>query len=977
MCKIIARTALVGMLGLLVLVAPQAQENQAGGPHATGLIPLDARQVEEIVARWPRISRVGINTLGFERVNAVRAGKGKPSLDLASVQPVGAEVESAPAARGAIARTAAANADMAADLPVSVDNSLLRFFPPIRNQGSLGACVSFASTYTQLSYMTAFQRNLDIRDTSDNTNKYSPKWTYNMVDGGENNGSSFYENYAILEKHGAATWAEFPYDTDFRAWCLNPAAWRNALGARTNVTKYVYDASTDLGLEQTKELLTDGYVLVFGTYISSWDFKTVTDDTSTSADDAAVGKAVAYWLNGSEGGHAMTIVGYNDAIWTDVNANGAIDAGEKGAFRIANSWGTGWGDGGFTWLAYDALRSVSAVPEGPSTNRVPAFQSDMIFVLTARNGYVPMMTGEFTINLAKRYQMRLSIGRSSTSTTVPTTTWFPAAFQNQGGAYAFDGSTTALSGTFVLDLTDVLAAGAGPQRYYLGLSMNVAGDPATLSAFKIVDTTTDPDTESVSSVVPLTSNGQQVYSYVDYAYLGPDYNDFPALTSPQVNPASGRPGDTFTFYVRYYDQDGDVPAVKNIILDGTPHAMTLLSGQPPASGWYEYEAVPAAGSHTYSFYFEDGRGGSAVAPIAGALGGPEVYSCVLSTLSPSSAPTCSPAFVLTVTGSDFALGDSVTWDGNARSTTFVSSSRLDATIGAGDLTPGRSVPVAVRSPGGGFSNMVAFTVNNPRPTLASVSPSAATGGGTGLALTLHGSDFVSNSAARWNGVNKTTTYVSATEIRTSLSASDLLIAGEYELSVTNPIPAGGASVDLAFAVSDFTMSDPPSDLSVAAGQSATCALQVTPRYGSFDSAVSFSCTGLPRGCTASFSPSSVTPGASAATTTLTLKTKGPQTSGSAATLGPAGLLPPALGGLLLAALLLALAYTSELACRTKAGRRLASAALILLIVCLAGCSAGGGGNSQDTVTPAGTYQITAHAISGNLAVQTQITLIVH
>ncbi len=51
---------------------------------------------------------------------------------------------------------------------------------------------------------------------------------------------------------------------------------------------------------------------------------------------------MAYYLNGYDGSHAMTIVGYNDAVWTDINSNGVIDAGEKGAFRIANSWGTGW-----------------------------------------------------------------------------------------------------------------------------------------------------------------------------------------------------------------------------------------------------------------------------------------------------------------------------------------------------------------------------------------------------------------------------------------------------------------------------------------------------------------------------------------------------------------------------------------------------------------------------------------------------------
>ena len=65
----------------------------------------------------------------------------------------------------------------------------------------------------------------------------------------------------------------------------------------------------------------------------------------------------------------MTVVGYNDDIWVDINSNGFVDPGEKGAFRIANSWGTGWGEGGFCWMSYDALKNPSAVSGGPGANR--------------------------------------------------------------------------------------------------------------------------------------------------------------------------------------------------------------------------------------------------------------------------------------------------------------------------------------------------------------------------------------------------------------------------------------------------------------------------------------------------------------------------------------------------------------------------------------------------------------------------------
>lgn len=976
MSKTTIRIILIAGLALLAAVGPAAQEDPADAPRATGLIPLDARQLAEIDATWERVNRVGLSPLGFERVNRVRAEKGKPALDPSIVRPAGEEIDGAPAARGASVLAAAANLEMAADLPVSVDNSLLRFFPPIRSQGSLGSCASFASTYYHLSYMTAFQRNLDIRDSGDNTNKYSPKWTYNMVNGGVNEGSNFYDNYSILERHGAASWADFPYDSNYTAWCLNGAAWRSALGVRTRTTAYVYNASSDLGLEQIKELLTDGYIVVFGTFINSWSWRTIQDDPLTTDDNAAVGRSICYWMNGENGPHAMTIVGFNDAVWTDMNANSLVDPGEKGAFRIANSWGTGWYEGGFTWLAYDALRDPSAVPGAPSSGRVQAFQNDMVFVLRARNNYAPFVVGEFTVSHAKRNQMRATLGRSNTTATVPSTTWTPSMLRNQGGALAFDGSTTAVSGTFVLDFTDILAAGAGLQRYYIGIQDNASGDPATLSAFKIVDLTTEPDTETVSSLVPQNADNQQIYAYVDYNYQGAAYNDPPQLSSAAVDPANGLAGDTYTFTVRYSDPDGDVPTVKNVVVDGTPHATTLFSGTG-ANGYYSFAMTLMAGPHAYYFYFEDGKGESARAPLAGDTTGPAVYGLLAVSMSPSSATAGGDSFTLTVNGTDFASGAVVTWDGSDRTTSFVSSTRLSAQIAAADLAQGRSVPVAVRNPGGLISNSLSFAVNNPTPTLTSLSPAASSGGGTGVALTVRGTNFVPNSTVRWNGSARTTTYVGATELQAALTTNDLVTGGDFVVTVANPAPGGGSSSALSFLVSDYGMTVSPQGLTASAGQSATATVQVTPEHGPFAAVVSFTCTNLPRGCTASFSPQTVTPGAAVATTTLTLKTtaRGGAMAGLAA--GSSGLIPPALGLALLLAAFAAAALGRQAAAFVRARRWLATAALVLLMVWIAGCSAGGGGGSQDQGTPAGTYYLSVHAISGTLDALTQVTLVVN
>jgi C1A family cysteine protease len=651
-------------MGAILYGGILAQEDPASGdPHRTGLIPHNADEIGQILTTWPRVEKVDLNWLGLERVNKVRTKKGKSRLAADLIKPVGQDVVTSVGASGAVLRTSGLGDEPLGDLPVFLDNSDLIYFPPVRSQGSLGSCASFATTYYQFSYMTALERGLDIRSTSDNTNKYSPKWSYNMLNGGADTGTSLYGNFMLMMNHGAATWAEFPYDTNYLAWCLSAAAWRNALSVRTLPAQYSYNVNTDAGLELVKELLNNGYLLTYGTYINSWQWKTILDDPSTSDDDAEVGKSVAYWMNGTVGGHAMTVVGYNDAIWTDVNSNGTIDAGEKGALRIANSWGTSWRDAGFCWLAYDALKNPSAVEGGPSTGRLAVIMDNAVYIMAARNNYAPLVTAEFTVNHLKRNQLGMTLGLSETSATTPATTWTPYALANRGGAYAFDGSTTSVDGTFVLDFTDIVNFTGSTRRFYVGMADNSGGDTATLSAFKITDMTTEPNTEVVSALVPQYADAAQAYSYVDHTYAGPLLNHPPVLTNGQVSPTSGTTADTYVFWTWYYDQDGNTPNVGNVYIDGMPHAMVRHSNYPAYNGWYYYQTSLALGTHAFYFQFDDGLGESARHPLAGAFSGPVVtpthYVTTPNAPSGEARPLVGRAHAFASAGSSCNLGHSI------------------------------------------------------------------------------------------------------------------------------------------------------------------------------------------------------------------------------------------------------------------------------------------------------------------------------
>ncbi len=70
-------------------------------------------------------------------------------------------------------------------------------------------------------------------------------------------------------------------------------------------------------------------------------------------------------------------------------------------------------------------------------------------------------------------------------------------------------------------------------------------------------------------------------------------------------------------------------------------------------------------------------------------------------LSPAQKTPGSVAFTLTVNGTGFVSGATVNWNGNARTTTFVSSSQVTATINAADVATAGTALVTVSNPAPG------------------------------------------------------------------------------------------------------------------------------------------------------------------------------------------------------------------------------------------------------------------------------------
>src|SRR5260370_19329341 len=91
-------------------------------------------------------------------------------------------------------------------------------------------------------------------------------------------------------------------------------------------------------------------------------------------------------------------------------------------------------------------------------------------------------------------------------------------------------------------------------------------------------------------------------------------------------------------------------------------------------------------------------------------------------------------------------------------------------------------------------------LSKPVPTIAAISPNNATRGGPAFTLTVNGSNSASGAALQWNGSNRLTPFVNASQVTAQIGADDISVAGTETVTVFNPAPGGGSSNSAMFTV---------------------------------------------------------------------------------------------------------------------------------------------------------------------------------
>ncbi len=345
-------------------------------------------------------------------------------------------------------------------LPTNVDNSQSPYFPPIGDQAKLGSCVPWAQVYYQFTY--TMNKAMGVKSTAQNA--FSPKFAYNNVNCGKDDGSSNEFVYQFMQYQGNVPISMVPYDTDYLSWSPTEDVWKTSVKYKLKE----YQNFAIVGNEDTKitspddedllpikTALANGEVLAMSTFANCFRTTTLKENADAPENRKYPKEKAVTRLYDYKGGHRMAIVGYNDNLWIDINANNKIDDGEMGAFKVANSWGADYANKGYIWVAYDSMNEDSYVENCPvEAKRTKSMTAISRIDVEPYNKYGSIYL-KYTLNTSDRNSMK-AVVTATVDGTEHTATIYTPFFTGLGrGEFSFDGTTNSNDGTMVLSLNNV------------------------------------------------------------------------------------------------------------------------------------------------------------------------------------------------------------------------------------------------------------------------------------------------------------------------------------------------------------------------------------------------------------------------------------------------------------------------------------------------------------------------------------------
>jgi len=208
--------------------------------------------------------------------------------------------------------------------------SLRKYCPKPGNQIQLNTSVAWAGAWGARTILEAKKNNWTNTD-SITYKAFSPIFSYQLVRGEEDEkcqkGSKMDELLRQMKVTGSVKYL------DFLEFCPQNIPHELTVKAKNNslsdfIRLFEVNSNSDYKINSVKKALSENYPVVVGMYCPP-----------------SFQKAKDLWqplelVDKDFPGHAVCVVGYDNTKY-------------GGAFEIMNSWGRGWGNGGFTWIRYD------------------------------------------------------------------------------------------------------------------------------------------------------------------------------------------------------------------------------------------------------------------------------------------------------------------------------------------------------------------------------------------------------------------------------------------------------------------------------------------------------------------------------------------------------------------------------------------------------------------------------------------------
>ena len=215
----------------------------------------------------------------------------------------------------------------AAELPEQCADNL-QWCSPVEDQGALGSCTAQAV----VGLAEFMQRRAGIRHV-DGSRLFVYKVSRHLLGWTGDTGAYLRTAMKAVAAFGIPPEQYYPYD--IARYDEEPTAFLYSFAQNYQFLKYVRidtaDRDPDTVLTEVKRVLAAALCCVFGFSVYS---------SLTNAPDIPFPTPA----DSLEGGHAVMAVGYDD--------HHANPDGSEGALIIRNSWGTGWGIGGYGFLPY-------------------------------------------------------------------------------------------------------------------------------------------------------------------------------------------------------------------------------------------------------------------------------------------------------------------------------------------------------------------------------------------------------------------------------------------------------------------------------------------------------------------------------------------------------------------------------------------------------------------------------------------------